>query len=137
MATSLTVPVARRQRWRHRDPERVGGAATAVADGAVAAAVLAAAPVAALLSSVIVVKVLIDVNRVIDCYVESVATLPGDRAPRRLSFVDTFVKCSAGLWADTVSALLPSSISGTSYIDANKSCRSSRCSVTLHWKLKH
>ena len=53
MATSLTVPVARRQRRRHRDPERVGGAATAVADGTVAAAVIAPAPVAAMLSSAV------------------------------------------------------------------------------------
>ena len=44
--TCLTVPVARRQRRRHRDAERVGGTAAAAAHGAAVAAVVPLAPVA-------------------------------------------------------------------------------------------
>ena len=37
-----------------------------------------------------------------------------DQAPRGLSFVNTFVKCSAGPWSGTVATLLPSGMTGTS-----------------------
>ena len=46
--------------------------------------------------------------------------LQGDRAPRGLSFVYTFVKCSAGRRADTVFATLPNWKTGTSYFDVSK-----------------
>ena len=38
--------------------------------------------------------------------------LHGDHAPLGLSFIDTFVKCPAGLLAVTAAALLPSWIAG-------------------------
>ena len=37
-----------------------------------------------------------------------------------LSFVDNFVKCSIGLWADTLAALLPSEEIIISYFIVNK-----------------
>ena len=47
--------------------------------------------------------------------------LNGDRAPHRLSFIDPFVKCSAGWWAVTVAVLPPSWITATSCFHSNKS----------------
>ena len=52
--------------------------------------------------------------------VEPAHTVQGDRAPRGLSFVDSFAKCSAGRRFVTVAALLPAWKISTSYFDVNK-----------------
>ena len=45
----------------------------------------------------------------------SLRTVLGWQSPRRLMFVDTFLKYSAGCWAAIVASLLPSWITGTSH----------------------
>ena len=63
---------------------------------------------------------------------EAAYEIQGDRSPRGLSLVGTFVKCFVCWWAVAAVALLPSLITGTSYFDGNKTkLRSLRCSATL------